>query len=124
MSSKEMRIPKEKQLEAICQGIKEFYELLNSRKRNNENLLSNITITKNELVEYLKTNPEIIKRYLYTKGSPRYHEQFIIEYDGGKYRVYEMNRDEERDVKEYDDFAEAGADYLISNLGLPPGFIN
>lgn len=120
-----MNIPKEKQLEAICQGIKEFYELLKLKSENssNKNILSNVTITKQDVVEYLRKNPEIIKKYIHPKGSPRHHEQIIFEYNEGKYRVYEMIHEDAMGIKEYDDLAEAGADYLISNLGLPPGVI-
>jgi len=125
LTFKNVCIPKEEQLEAISNGLVGFYALL-QRYLDDLNasgdLRRYLDITKSELITYLRNHPALMKKHLHSRGSHRYHEQVILEYDGKKYRVYEMDHDEPIDIKEYTDFAEAMADYLIYNLGLPPGF--
>ena len=125
MTKENPNIPEEEQLKAVCQGIPEFYNLLKrytGKSAGHDNFRHFITITRNDLISYIRKHPQILKNHLHKKGEPKYHEQIILEYNENVFRVYEMDHDEPKDIKEYSDFAEATADYLIFNLGLPPGF--
>jgi hypothetical protein len=121
---KNINIPEEEQLEAISQGLPSFYLLL---KRylgyldKSGDLRQYITVTKSKLIDYLRNRPELMKRHLYKKGDPRYHEFSVLEYDGINYRVYEMDHEDPWDIREYEDFAEATADYLMRDLGIYSG---
>ena len=60
-----------------------------------------------------------MEKHLFKGDSPRFHEQPILEYNGKKYIVYEMDHEEPWDITEYEDFAEAPAEYLLYNLERP-----
>ena len=121
MPLKKINIPEEEQLQAIAQGLPSFYILLQrylDDLNNSGDLRMYITVTRKKLIDYLRIRPELMKKHLHKDGEPRYHEYFVLEYDGVKYRVYWMNHDEPREIQEYEDFAEATADYLMRDLGI------
>lgn len=121
MPYKKINIPKEEQLKAISNGNVETYNMLKKYigdLNKAENLRSYITITEAELTEYLRSRPELMEKFLYKEGTARHHEEVILEYNGIKYRVYQMDHDEPWGIQEFEDLAKATANYLISNLGI------
>jgi hypothetical protein len=121
MQQKGVIIPKEEQLSSLAQGNTQVYKMLKKyvgdlNKAGDLRLY--ITITETELADYLRSQPELMEKHLYKQGSPRYHEDMILEYNGTKYLVYQMDHDDPWNIQEFEDFSEATAHYLISNLGI------
>lgn len=114
--NKSLPIPKHEQLQALSAGLKEVYRLLSEYVGDLNkvpNFRQHITVTKAELVEYLRCHPQLAERHISKQSTPKCHEFPVLERLDGKYRVYEGYRGEVRYVREFKDLADAAAEYLM-----------
>jgi hypothetical protein len=114
--SKPLPIPEQEQLRALALGLKEVYRLLAEYVgdlNKAPNFRQHITVTKAQLTEYLRRQPQLAERHVSQPAEPKYHEFPVLERTEGKYRVYEIYRGEARYVKEFGDLADAAAEYLM-----------
>jgi hypothetical protein len=121
MSHENITIPKEEQLVSLSQGNTEVYRMIKKYVGDLNkagDLRAYITVMQAELADYLRARPELMEKHLHKRGAPRYHEDVILEYDGTKYLVYQMDHDDPWGIQEFEDFTEATANYLILNLGI------
>ena len=113
---KTLPIPKNEQLEALAMGLASTYKLLSSYLgdlNQYPNFWKHITITKKELADFLRKNQTLAYQHVHKDGDPKYHESPILEACGRSYRVYEMDHTNPRDIRKFDDIADAAAAYLL-----------
>jgi len=114
--SKSLPIPEREQLQALASGLKEVYHLLTEYVGDLNkvpNFRQHITITKAQLAEYLRNNPKLAEQHVSKASDPKYHEFPVLERIDGKFRVYEMDHNQARNVKEFMNLADAAAEYLM-----------
>jgi hypothetical protein len=114
--SKPLPIPEQEQLQALAGGLEEVYRLLAEYVGDLNkvpNFQQHITVTKAQLTEYLRRQPELAERHVAQPSAPKYHECPVLERANSKYRVYEVYHGEARYAKEFLDLADAAAEYLM-----------
>ncbi len=114
--SKPLPIPEQEQLQALASGLKEVYRLLGEYVGDLNkvpNFRQHITVTKAQLAEYLRRQPQLAEQHVSQPSDPKYHECPVLQSTDGKYRVYEVYRGEARYAKEFVDLADAAAEYLM-----------
>jgi len=114
--SKSLSIPELEQLQALSGGLKEVYQLLAKYLgdlNTSPNFLLHITVTKKQLSHYLRLHPDLAERHVSKPSDPKYEESPVLERSGRKYRVYEVNHGEALYTVEFDDLADAAAEYLM-----------
>ena len=116
MKTRHLPIPKDEQLRALAEGnnaeyrlLSEFFEQLN----NITEARRHITVTKAELVEFLQMHPDLAERHVSRECDPKVHEFPVLERFGVNYRVYEVDHNEAKYVKEFSNLPEAAAEYLM-----------
>ena len=113
---KPLPIPEEEQLQALSGGLRDVYQLLTEYLGDLNKALDfrqRITVTKAQLAEYLRRHPELAERHVSESSDAKYHEFPVLERADGKYRVYEVDHDGPRYVREFVDLADAAAEYLM-----------
>jgi hypothetical protein len=114
--SKSLPIPEQEQLQAVSGGLKEVYQLLAEYLGDLDEapaFRQHITVTKKQLAEYLRRNPELATQHVSQPSDLQYHESPVLEHIKDKYRVYEIYRGEARYPMEFGDLADAAAEYLM-----------
>ena len=114
--SKPLPIPEQEQLEALATGLKEVYRLLTEYLGDLNKIpdfKKYITVTKEQLANYLRREPGLAERHVSAPSDPKYHESPVLERASGKYRVYEVDHGNPRDVREFSDLADAASEYLM-----------
>lgn len=113
---KTLPIPEQEQLQALASGLKEVYRLLAEYVGDLNkvpNFRQHITVTKAQLVEYLRRQPQLAAQHVSQPTDPKHHEFPVLERIDGKYRVYEIDHDHPRYIREFTDLPEAAAEYLM-----------
>jgi hypothetical protein len=113
---KPLPIPEEEQLRALSFGLKDTYQLLTEYLGDLNKALNfrqYITVTKAQLAEYVRRHPDRAVRHVTGSTHPKGHELPVLERVDGKYRVYELDHNRPRYVREFVDLAEAVAEYLM-----------
>lgn len=114
---KSLPIPNEEQLQALAAGLSEVYRLLTEYLgdlNKSPDFRQCITVSKAQLAEYLRHQPQMAEQHISRPSDPKHHEFPVLERMGsGKLRVYEVDRGEPWNVKEFDDLADAAAEYLM-----------
>jgi predicted metal-dependent enzyme (double-stranded beta helix superfamily) len=113
---KSLPIPEQEQLQALASGLKDVYRLLAEYVGDLNkvpNIRKHITITKTQLAEYLRQQPQLAEQHVARPSDPKYHESLVLERTEGKYRVYEIDHGQPRYVSEFADLANAAAEYLM-----------
>jgi hypothetical protein len=114
--SKPLPIPEQEQLQALAFGLKEVYRMLGEYLgdlNKAPNFRKHITVTKKQLADYLRREPQLAEQHVARPSDLKYHECPVLERVGSKYRVYEVYRGEVRYAKEFADLADAAAEYLM-----------
>ncbi len=114
--SKPLPIPEQEQLQALASGLNDVYRLLAEYVGDLNkvpNFRQHITVTKAQLAGYLRWEPQLAERHISQPSAPKYHECPVLERTDGKYRVYEIYRGETRYAKEFEELADAAAEYLM-----------
>ena len=114
--NKSLPIPKQDQLQALSFGLKEVYRLLSEYHgdlNRAPDFRQYITVTKEELADYLRSHLQVAERHISQPSAPKCHEFPVLERVDGKFRVYEVYRGESRYEREFEDLAEAAAEYLM-----------
>lgn len=114
---KPLPIPEQEQLKAFASGLKEVYRLL-SEYLGDLNYAPDfrkfITISRNQLAEYLKLHPELIYPHISGSVKQKLHEFPVLEkMKDGKYRVYEIDHGKPWNVQEFTELTHAAATYLM-----------
>jgi len=113
---KSLPIPEEEQLQALSGGLKDVYRLLTEYLgdlNRAPNFRQYVTVSKNQLAEYLRHHPELAQRHVSHSFDPKHHEFPVLERTDGKYRVYEIDHGQPRYLREFADLADAAAEYLM-----------
>ena len=114
--SKPLPIPEQEQLQALASGLKEVYRLLAEYVGDLNkvpNFRQHITVSKAQLAEYLRRQPQLAEQHVSQTSDPKLHEFPVLERTGSNYRVYEVDHDRAWNVKEFEDLADAAAEYLM-----------
>jgi hypothetical protein len=113
---KALPIPENEQLHALSGGLKDVYRLLTSYLgdlNSVPNFQKHITVTKQQLAEYLRHHPELAARHISKSSDPKYQDCPVLEFVDGKYRVYEILCGEARYKMEFNELSDAAAEYLM-----------
>lgn len=113
---KSLPIPEQEQLQALASGLKDVYRLLAEYVGDLNKVpkfRQHITVTKAQLAEFLRREPHLAEQHVSRPSDPKHHEFPVLERIDGKYRVYEIDHDQPRYVKEFADLADAAAEYLM-----------
>ena len=113
---KSLPIPEQEQLQALASGLKDVYCLLAEYVGDLNkvpNFRQHITVTKTQLAEYLRLQPQLAEQHVAQPSAPKYHESPVLEHSEGKYRVYEIDHGQPRYVSEFANLADAAAEYLM-----------
>jgi hypothetical protein len=113
---KPLPIPEEEQLQALCGGLKDTYQLLTEYLGDLNKALDfrqYITVSRAQPAEYVRRHPERAERHVSESMDPKSPEFPVLERVDGKYRVYEIDRGQRRYVMEFVDLADAVAEYLM-----------
>jgi hypothetical protein len=110
-------IPKEDQLRALAEGLPGVYRLIEQFTGGSvmNDFRPFITVSKAELIAYLRLNPGYVKQHVHTADAVRSAHDFpvLIEEDG-RWIVCWMEHGKRVDAAFYDDPVEATANYLMA----------
>jgi hypothetical protein len=121
MRMKLLPIPETEQLAALTSGLPAVYRLLSEYLgdlNNVPNFRRHITVTKGKLADYLRQHPGLAMQHVSSPDAPKFHEAQVLERSNGGYRVYTVDHGKPWDVAEFQQLADAAAEYLMRGLGL------
>lgn len=114
-----VQIPKEEQLPALAGGLLEVYRLIERYTGGPISTDSRefITVTKPELIEYLRLNPELSESHVMSEdSSATMHDRPCLFKKGSQWVVCWTEHGRKTDERTYDSLEEAAADYLMADL--------
>jgi len=113
-------LPIDEQIRALLDG--KFYELLKQYLRvdlSRVDIRSYITISRQDIVTFLQSNPEIANTYLEKfQRLNLFHDTAGITKEGDSYQVYWLDYGHKRDVENFSNLNEAIAAHVLINVGL------
>lgn len=105
------KIPLEAQIAALAN--RNAHALLKSHGIEAFDIKPHFSVTRGELVSYLRGHPDLAHGYLLSSSAQRpCHDQLIVEQRGEMFAVYDMDHGRPRGEQIYTDLFEAVADFL------------
>jgi hypothetical protein len=114
--TKPLPIPEQLQLQALATGLREVYILLADYLgdlNKAPDFRQYITVTKAQLSDYLRHHPELAERHIAAPDAPRRDDTPVLERANDKYVVFEMDHHAARYRREFEELADAAAEYLM-----------
>lgn len=113
---KKVNIPKDEQIEALANGIQQFYRLI--EKYTGEPIKSDFrqfaTVTKTELTEYLRKNESLAEKHVMEEEALRLHDHPVLVANDDKWTVCWMDQGTKTNIFHYDNLPEAAANFLMA----------
>ena len=112
-----IQIPKNEQLRALAAGLVDFYQLIESHTGGPvlTDFRKFLTVTKPELIEYLRQHPGMSERHVMPDSSlASMHDLPALYETGARWAVCWTDHGRKTDEQTYDNLEEAAADYLMA----------
>lgn len=110
-------IPKDEQLEALANGLQQFYRLIEKYTGGaiQTDFRQFATVTKAELTEYLRRDEALAKQHVMSEEEAlRLHDHPVLLADNDKWMVCWIDRGTKTNIVYYDNLPEATANFLMA----------